>query len=192
MRRPLHYAPIHLVEGEQGNGKSVTIVARVVDAYKKDPTIKIYANFHIYGIRYVYLPLPLMLEYLNSGLIQDGYLLIDEAYISGDAREGMTAVVRMITKMSNQMRKRHLHLYLTVPNAKMIDWRYRWAVTEKIMCTYYNEKTHEVKLVIKNKRKYKKPRSFTYDASQYFPYFDTDEQIEIPQTQIARALAGAR
>ncbi len=192
MRKPLTYAPIHLVEGEQGNGKSTTIVARVVDAYRKDPTIKIYANFHLYGIRYVYLPLPLMLEYLNSGLIQDGYLLIDEAYISGDAREGMTAVVKMITKMANQMRKRHLHLYMTIPNAKMIDWRYRWAVTEKIMCINYNERTHEITLLIKNKRKSRKPRKITYDGSQYWKYHDTDEILEIPQTQIAKALAGAR
>lgn len=191
MRKPLSYAPIHLVEGEQGMGKSTTIVARAVDAHKKDPTIKIYANFHLYGIKYVYLPLPLMLEYLNSGLIQDGYLLIDEAYISGDAREGMTAVVRMITKMANQMRKRHLHLYMTIPNAKMIDWRYRWAVTEKIMCISYNEKTHEITLLIKNKRKSRKPRKITYDGSQYWKYYYTDELLEIPQGQIAKAIQGA-
>ena len=191
MRKPLSYAPIHLVEGPQGNGKSGTMVARVVDAYRKDPAIKIYANFHLYGIRYVYLPLPLMLEYLNSGLIQDGYLLIDEAYISGDAREGMTAVVKLITKLANQMRKRHLHLYLSVPNAKMIDWRYRWAVTEKIICVGYNENTHMMKLIIKNKRKYQRPRTVVYDASQYFSYYDTDEQIEIPQSQIAKAIQGA-
>lgn len=154
------------------------------------PSTKIYTNFHLYGIKYKHLPLPLLLEYLNTGLIRDGYLVIDEGYIEGDAREGMTAVVRTITKLSMQIRKRHLYLIICTPHARLLDWRLKWVHTEHIMCSY-NEKREEVTLIIKNRRKYRKPRVLTYDAKPYQKYFITDEIIEIPRDQIARALARA-
>lgn len=190
MVAPLNYAPIHIVEGEQGCGKSNTIVARAVDAYKKDPTIRIYANFHLYGVRAMYLPLPVMIEYLNTGLIREGYLLIDEGYIAGNAREGMTALVRLVMKLSNQIRKRHLHLYVATPNARQLDWQLRWAKTESIICSY-NPKNKMITLVIKNKHKYRKPRIVSYYAPLYWKYFNTDEQFELPDSQIAKAIAGA-
>jgi len=186
-KKPLSYAPIHIVEGEQGSGKSNTMVARVVDAYKKDNTIKIYANFHLYGIPAVYLPLHRMIQYLNSGLIRDAYLLVDEGYIGGNSREGMTALVGVITKMANQIRKRHLHFYIATPNSRDLDWRFRWAKTENIMCSY-DSKTKMITVMIKNKHKYKRPRIITYYASQYWKYYDTDEQFKIPEGQIAKAL----
>ncbi len=186
-KKPLSYAPIHLVEGEQGSGKTNTMVARVVDAYKKDHTLKIYCNFHLFGIPYVYLPLHIMIQYLNSGLIRNAYLVIDEGYIGGNAREGMSSLVRVITKMANQIRKRHLHFYIATPNARQLDWQFRWAKTENILCSY-DDKTRMITVMIKNKRKYKRPRIITYYAPQYWPYYDTDEQFKIPEGQIAKAL----
>ena len=186
-KKPLSYAPIHIVEGEQGSGKSNTIVARVVDAYKKDHTLKIYCNFHMYGIPHVFLPLHRMIQYLNGGVITNAYLLIDEGYIGGNAREGMTALAGVITKMANQIRKRHLHFYMATPNPRDLDRRFRWAKTENIMCQY-DDKTRMITVMIKNKRKYRRPRIITYYAPQYWKYYDTDEQFKIPEGQIAKAL----
>lgn len=232
-KKPLSYAPIGIIEGEQGSGKSITGVARVVDATfenitevvlpnkdiikaepvlpvkpgiaklyfpNKEPIIgklpagsvaiaedvRIYANFHLYGIRAMYLPIKLLLEFLNTGLITDGYLLIDEGYIATNAREGMTALVRLVMKLTNQVRKRHLHLYLLTPHSRQIDWQIRWAKTEHIQCSY-DEITAEVSLIIK--RKGEKPINVTFGTKQYRPYYDTDEQFEIPEGEILKALA---
>ena len=190
MNKPLSRAPIVIVEGEQGSGKSNTLVARAVDAYKKDPNIRIYANFHLFGIKYVFLPLPQLLSLLNSGLIRDGYLLIDEGYISGNAREGMSSLVRVITKMSNQIRKRHLHLYLATPNSRQLDWQFRWAQTEHIFCDF-NDKTKYITLTIR-KKGVRKAQIVSYYAPQYWKYYNTDEIFELPENQIAKALASVQ
>lgn len=188
-KTPFSYAPITLIEGEPRSGKTNTAVGRVVDAYREDKSIKIFTNFKMYGIRHVHLTLPMMVEYINSKLLKDGYLIIDEAYIGLEAREGQSMLTKVITYVGMQSGKRRLHLIIIVQHGKMIDWRYRWLMTEHIICRY-NEKTRMVTLTIKNRRS-KKNRTVSYYAPQYWKYFDTEEIFDIPDSKLAKALAGA-
>lgn len=238
--KPFSYAPITIVEGEQGSGKSNTAVSRAVDAtfaemtsvklangtvVKAEPVltekgfpiigigklwipnskprimkippkscvysenIRVFANFHLHGIRAVYLPLPSIIEYLNSGLIKDAYLIIDEGYIGGNAREGMSNLTKVLIKLGMQIRKRHLHFIICTPNSRQLDWLFRDIETEHIVCDY-DENTKNITLSIRNRKKYKQLRSVTYYAPQYWKYYDTDEQFAIPENQIAKALMG--
>ncbi len=232
------YAHIAFIEGDQGQGKNTTAVAKVVDptfanitsvklsdgrVVKATPTtppqvgratfwlpdrkpfvakippkscviadsIKIYANFHLFGIRAWYVPLSLMIKFLNEGKIHDGYVLCDEHYIGADARMGMSTLVNTFTKQGFQIRKRHIELTMMAPMQRLVDWRSRAIVTEHIICAY-NEDKREITLTVKKKgdRKYRTLRPFY--APQYWQYFDTDELVALPQGQIDKAEVGAR
>ena len=183
-------AEICIIEGEQGSGKTNTAVAKVVDAYNNDNTVKIFANFKLYGIKYVNASLATIVEYLNSNLITDGYIVIDESYIGGDARMGMTLMTKVLTWFGSQIRKRGLHLILIAQHGRMIDYRFRLFMTEHIMCSY-NEKKHMITLTIVERGK-KKKRSFSYDGSQYWKNYNTNELPQIPENLIAKVLMTTR
>jgi hypothetical protein len=153
-------------------------------------TIKIYANFHYYGIRAVYMTMAEIIEHLNDGTISYGYLDLDEHYMSGNAREGMSPVVKVITQLSNQMRKRHLYLNYLSPHARMLDWIERSAVRKHVFCSC-DEDTKMITLNIREKG-HKKMRTVTYYAGTYFPYYDSDELMPLSETKINRAIASAR
>ena len=189
-REAMSRAEICIIEGEQGAGKTNTAVAKVKDASDKDPNIKIFANFHLYGIKYVYANLGTIVEHLNSGLITEGYIIIDESYIGGDARMGMTLMTRILTWFGSQIRKRQLHLILIAQHGRMIDYRFRLFMTEHILCSY-NEKTYVITLTIV-KRGEKKKRVHTYYAPQYWKYYNTNELPQIPEAIIAKTLLTAR
>jgi hypothetical protein len=248
-QKPLNYAPITIVEGEQKSGKSCFCVTRVVDptfanitsvklqdgtVVKAEPalnsrgyaitgmakmwfpnprvmvvpphscviadSIRVFANFHLKGIRYVYLPLHLIIEYLNSGLItglspdgliKEAFLIIDEAYIGGDKRDGMSPLVKVISKLGYQIAKRHLHVMFALPEADVLDFRLRGIETEHVICQPYDEVREIITVDIKNRKRYKQTRSVSFSARPYFRYYDADEQFELTNTQIARALASA-
>ncbi len=238
MVTPMTYAHATLIEGDQGQGKSVTAVAKVVDptfanitsvklpdgrVVKATPTnppqlgratfylpdrepfvakvpphscviadsIKIYANFHLFGIRAWYVPLRLMIKFLNEGKISDGYLLCDEHYIGADARRGMTNLVDTFRLQGYQMRKRHIDLMMMTPLQRLIDWSFKSIVTEHIICSY-NEDTGEVTLTVKKKGEKKYRTLKPYDSVQYRRYYDTDELVKLSDRQVEKAMAGAR
>ena len=222
-KAPFASARITLIDGEQGNGKSVTGVARIVDAYYADAVgiycrerlgiscevkayyrknrvakikhngelkliqipsnyklyspMQIFTNFHLYGIPHVYLQtFHQVLEGLQSGLINGGKLVVDEYYMGGNAREGMSQLGRALVKQSMQYRKMQLEVIIITPLAKLIDWTARMINTERITCTSYNERTRHVTLEIKKKGE-PGSREISYDASPYFCNFWTNERI---------------
>ena len=190
-RKAMSRAEICIIEGEQGSGKTNTAVAKVKDAHEADPATKIFANLHLYGIRYVYADLGTIVEYLNSNLITEGYIIIDESYIGGDARRGMTLMTQVLTWFGSQIRKRGLHLILIAQHGRMIDHRFRLFMTEHILCSY-NEKTHMITLTVVERGKKGKKRTYAYYGPQYWKNYDTNELPQIPETLLAKALLGAR
>ncbi len=228
-KAPFSSAKITLIDGEQGNGKSVTAVARIVDKYfidavtiyckeilKMDCEVKayyrqnrvegvqgvakikyngelkllripskyklhspmrIFANFHLYGIPYVYCEtFHHILAWLQAGVIRDGILAIDEYYIGANARESMGQLGRALAKQTLQFRKMRLEVMILTPLAKAIDWTARMINTERISCIAYNDKTKCVTIEIKKKGQ-PGSREITYDASPYFCNFWTEERI---------------
>ncbi len=154
-------------------------------------SIKIYANFHFYGIRSWFMPLDTMIELLNAGIIRDGYLICDEHYIGANARRGMSNLVDTIEELGFQMRKKHINFMMLAPFKRLVGFRSRAIVTEHIMCNY-DENKLEVTMTVKKKgdRKYRTMPPFY--APQYWKYFNTDELIALPETQIGKAMSNAR
>lgn len=153
-------------------------------------SVKIYANYHLYGIRAKYLQLYEIIEGLNEGYIVDCYLLVDEHYIGGDARAGMSVLVRTFTQQGFQMRKRHVKLMMATPLQRLIDLRSRAIVTEHVICSYDGKKyEHTFTMKKKGERKYHTTPPIY--APQYWKYFDTDEQVPLPEGQVNKAIMGA-
>ena len=144
--------------------------------YKLHSDLRIYANFHLYGIRYVYCDsFGQILEWLKDGTIIGGILVIDEYYIGGNARESMGKLGKELLKQSFQYRKMQLEVIIITPMARLIDWTARIIPTEHIWCSY-NEKTRRITLTIK-KKGVKGTKEVTYDATQYWGNYWTNERV---------------
>jgi hypothetical protein len=183
---PMSQASVTIIEGQMGTGKTNTATAIAVDAYKANPKVKIFANYHLYGIPYVFCDASTMLEFLNTGLISDGYMIVDEAYITGDARQGTNPLAKIFTWMGQQMRKRNIEFIIIVQHGRFIDWRFRYIMTRKIQCQRFNPKTNEISLIIKDMIT-KKEKRITYWAARYWQYYDTNELPMIPEKSIGKA-----
>ena len=239
--KPLAFAPISLIEGEQGAGKTNYAVSEAVDVTFANATsikladghefpcspllgdggypvigkvivhlstkdiivkcpphsvviaedIRIYANFHFYGIRAVFFTTAQIIEHLNDGTIRYGYLYFDEHYKDANARENGSIIVKTITKLSNQMRKKHLYVSYLTPFARQIDWIERASVRKRVFCSSYDEETHIITYDIQEKG-HKGIRTKSYDASVYFPYYWTDEHFAMGENQIGKAILAAQ
>lgn len=148
---------------------------------------KIFCNYHLYGIRYMYCDAAEMLDHLNTDdeSMKHAKMIIDESYIQGEARRPMNSLSLMYTWFAQQMRKRDIELFLLVQHGRFLDWRFRYIAKRKILCRY-NEKTHMIKLLVQNLSKgTEKP--FSFWAPQYWKYYDTNELPPIPDEMIGRA-----
>ena len=156
------------------NGKKKLI--RIPSSYKLCSALQIHANFHFYGVPfYYYKNFGSILAGLRSGKIRDGYLVVDEYYIGGNAREGQKQLAKQLVKQSFQYRKKQLEVIYITPMARLIDWTARMLPTEHIQCSY-NEKTRKITLSIRKKGQ-QGTKEISYDASRYWPNYWTNETI---------------
>jgi len=150
---------------------------------------KIFVNYHLYGVKYVLCDPMVMLKLLNTGVISNGKMIIDEAYISGEARRGMNSLSLIYTWFAQQMRKRDIELYLLVQHGRFIDWRFRYIAKQKILCRY-SEKTQKIKLLVQNLNKGTE-KVISYYAPQYWKFFDTNELPPIPEKMLLKGASWA-
>jgi hypothetical protein len=176
------YATIHFPDKKPFMAKVPTGASVIAE------NIKIFANYHLYGIRSFYVDLAFMLEHINDDLFLDAWLLVDEGYIEGDARNSMSVLNQIITQLGMQMRKRRVRFMIAYPLNKMADLRYRLVRTEYVTCTY-NEVTYEVTAEIK--RTNEKKKTVTFFAPLYWAYYDTEERFKLPESRINKALKDA-
>lgn len=181
---PYYLDTVYLHEKDKKGNETKRII-KIPDGWETFSGVKIFANYHLYGIKYVYCDAATMLKYLNSNMISNGILLVDEAYITGDARQGMNALAKLFTWFGQQMRKRKVELYIIVQHGRFIDWRFRYIMTRKIECKY-NEDTHVVTLLIKDLKKGTQ-KEVPYLSSVYWRFYDTNELPEVPKGMIASA-----
>jgi hypothetical protein len=177
----------------QGTGRVVGIPKGAVLL----STLKVFCvNMHLYGgLRYVYCKsVAELMRYCNSNLVSDGILVVDESYIAAEARRGMNPLSVLFTWFGQQIRKRHIKMYLIVQNRRFIEWRFRWMFIKRIQCKY-NDHTCEVTLEITNLREdgvsMVNKKTVHYWGPQYWRYFDTDELPNIPERMIQKAAAWA-
>jgi len=168
-------------DGQSGEGS----IIKIPEGWDTISDTQIFCNYHLYGIRYVFSDPALMLEYLNTEMMSHCIMVIDEAYMQGEARRGMNTLNLLTTWFAQQMRKRDIELYFIVQHARFIDWRFRYITKRKILCRY-NEKTHMVRLLVQNLGKGTE-RPFSFYGPQYWKYYDTNELPTVPKEMIKRS-----
>lgn len=151
---------------------------------------KLFCNYHLYGVKYVYSNPATIVELLNTAVISSGDLVIDEGYITGEARRGMNTLNIIATWFAQQMRKRNINLYVIVQHGRFIDWRFRYIAKRKIL-TSYNDRTHWVRLLIQNLNKGTE-RYHRFFGPTYWKFYDTNELPEIPERMVEKAAGWAR
>ena len=180
---------VTLVEGHMGTGKTTTGVAQIVDSYKEDPTLRIFSNVHLFGIRHVFVPdIESTLKMLKNPAFRHAKLLVDESYIGAEARRSSSTSSIMYSWVMQQMRKRDMEVIWVVQNSRMLDWRIKWIITKWIGCEYYDwdddkqRGTRKIKCIVKKMRSGKAitEKTVRYWAPQYWTYFDTNETPDIP------------
>ena len=175
------YANIYLPNREPKVVQLPTNACAVADK------VKIFANYHLYGIRYYHCDLATILENINTELLMDAWVNLDEGYIGADNRNSMTMLNQILTQFEFQLRKRRVHLQIAYPLKRMAELRIKMARTEYIECTY-DEKHYEVIADVKKDKERKK--TVRVGASLYFPYYDTEERFKLPESRINRAIKG--
>ncbi len=154
------------------------------------PSIHIYCNFHLYGIRYMLVNPIMVIELLENEKMRNGRLVLDEAHMIMNNRDCMSALGKILAKDSYTFRKRHLDVDIMSAHEQMIDIAIRKVITERRFCTY-DPKTMKVTINISGKG-YPQPKEVTYDAWPYFKYYFTDELFHAPSGQVNKAIAQAR
>lgn len=175
---PFRYAVIF---GATGESKIVEIP---IDWTIVTP-VKIFANFHLYGVPYVYISLADIIQYINTDLFNNSWILSDESVMT-DARNSMDAAGKIMAAFGATIGKRNAHMCLSTQYNEQIERRYRLFHTMRVLCSY--EKS--TKMITCDMKKRGEP-SFSYDyyAPNYWPFFKSEELIPVPQEKIDRALA---
>jgi len=152
--------------------------------------VKIFANFKLFGLKYIYTDMKMMIQNMNSPLITDAWFLIDESFMI-DKRNSMTQVGKIVAQFSATIRKRRLHLVIMVQYKSFAELRLRIFATQTILCEY-DKRMGVVTLTISKKGE-KRKQTVSYNSMQYRRYYDTYELIPIPEHVIerAKALVGA-
>ena len=164
-------------------GKSKVI--RIPKGWTVLSPVRIFANFHIYGLRAVYITLADVVQYINSDLFTNAWILSDESAFT-DPRNSMTNAGKLMAQFSATVGKRNLHFCQMTQYNEMVERRLRLFATTRVQCSY-DEKTKMITCEIKKRGE--TVRSVSYYAPSYWYNFDTTERIAVPELQIARAMA---
>lgn len=149
---------------------------RIPKSYKLYSPMRIFCNFHLYGIPYRFIPsFEHLLAWLKQDVIVNCRLVVDEAYVGMNARSSMTELGKELAKQYRQFRKMQLDVIIITPMARQIDFLLRLVPTEHINCEY-NPVNHKITLTIR-KKGVKGERKLDYDARQYWRNFRTNERI---------------
>lgn len=150
---------------------------QIPESYKLESPVQIFANYHLYGIPFVFIPsFTHLLKWLKEDVILDGWLLIDEMYLGAGARNSMTKLGKELSDQSFQMRKRQLEVVLITPVNSLLDKKVKLTPTKHIICSY-NKVTREITLTVREKGVPGTKTLPPYDATQYWMNYWTNERI---------------
>lgn len=153
-----------------------------------DTPIRVFCNFHFYGLRFVYVDTELIVSHMNenieTALIKNGWVVLDESFMT-DKRDTMSSVGKMMSWFGAQGRRRNLHVVLISQFLDMQQSRLVRFGNTRVLCSY-NKHTQMVHLDVN--RKSEVMRSCDYKASDYWRFYQHDELVQVPQYRIDRTL----
>lgn len=199
-----------IITGDMGGGKTTTGVRKLIDAsginkfpYKQNTNIKLFANLHIFGVRYMYLPLDKLIEYMNvtvNGLpinhpdaipfIGNGIYLYDEGSQGANARESMSSDTMVIQNLVTQSRKRKLKIIFISQDVRLLTWEIRKLANEWIECERKNKNSPIITLTVKKVGR--NTHSFDFNGMSTWKYFRSNELHPLSNARLAKAYERAK
>jgi hypothetical protein len=161
----------------------------IPDDFKINSPVKIFANYHLYGVPYVYADFKTVLALMNSDTMHGCKWVIDEGWLGADARKGMSPLTIIITQYAQLMRKMEIDLYWITQHARFLDWRIRYIAKRKIL-TKYNKNDNQCRLLIQDLIKGTE-KVIHYYAPIYWRYYNTNEVPPMPDNMVRKARAYA-
>lgn len=148
--------------------------------------VKVFTNRTFYGIRYMPFDIAQFIQYINTTLMTNGWVVLSESVLLG-RKDTMSYVGRFMEWFGAECRKRHLRMAVDMQYRKMLASIFHLYATTNVECSYDPETTI-VALDVNDS-------SPTMNSTQYvsYPYrrfFNTDELMNIPQYRIDRAMEG--
>jgi len=174
---PLKY--VRVFSGSQSK------IIKIPQGFTVSSPVKIFANFHVYGMYYSYISLAELFQYVNTDLFSNAWILSDESVMT-DSRNSMEIGGKLAAQFGATVRKRNSHMCIMAQYTELIERRYRLFHTMKVLCSY-DPNTQIVTCDVKERNN--PSYSFDYWQPMYRPYFNTNELIPIPQDKIDKALA---
>lgn len=179
---------IHLVLGYQGSGKTLYLVKKAHEAFRRGKNI--YSNIHL---NFPYNPI----DYndIIECRYENAVVLIDEAHLLLPARASLQKTSRIIVdNFLSMVRKKNLEVYATTQTERKIDVRFR----EEADYIYYAEKyaykkrwgkvlhNQDLPLKVPIKIKLKVIQTLdnamitlSFDGNQYFRMYDSKQIIKV-------------
>jgi hypothetical protein len=151
--------------------------------YQVISPVKIFANFHIFGLRAAFISLADVIQYINSDLMTNCWVLSDES-VMNDARNSMDGAGKIAVILGAQVGKRNIHMCLMSQYLEMIERRYRLFRTMTVNCTY--EEADKI-ITCEIKRRDDPVYTVYVYAPRYWVNFDTGELIKVPERKQASA-----
>jgi hypothetical protein len=174
----LKYVRVYSPDGKQSK------LIKIPQDYLVQSPIKIFANFHLFGVRYSYISINDVIEYINTELYNDSWILSDESAMT-DARNSMNSAGILIAQFGATIGKRNAKFCIAAQYNEMAERRFRLFATTRILCSYDAESKY---ITLDIKKKGEPEFTIDYYAPLYWKYFKTQELIAVPQHKIDRAL----
>lgn len=146
--------------------------------------IRVFSNYHFYGIRYKYIGVEDIIESINDDRLTDGWCAIDESTFV-DRQDSMSTIVKMVSKFMAQARRRMLHVVIVAQESSMIATRLIMFSTTRVECSY-DEDTYTIEYEVSNNSKVMQSASLY--APNYWKFFKTREIVKQPQYKVDKIL----
>lgn len=180
----LEKEPYKYVRVYSGIGNESKVVTLPYDFIVVSP-VKIFANFTFYGVPYVHIDGVMIIEYMNSDLFRNAWVVLDES-VEVDKQDTMTREGKLTQKFGAQVAKRDVHMIINSQQLTMIQSRFALFATTRIGCSY-DGNTYMVSLDVN--RNSPVMQSFSYYSPPYWKHYRREELVKVSQGKIDRTLA---
>jgi hypothetical protein len=177
------YSPLKHIRVFSRDEKHSRIIEKEND-WVIDSPVRVFSNYNFYGIRYRYINDEDIIENVNTDIISDGWIILDESVLT-EKRDTMTAVGKIVAWFGAQARRRHLHMVVIAQEANMLQTRFNLFATTTVECTY-DPDTYRVYLNVNRGSPFMESTDFY--VPPYWKFYKHDEIVKVPQHRVDKVL----
>lgn len=150
--------------------------------------VKVFANRTFYGIRYAPFDLESFMQYINTPLFTNGWIVLTESVLLGK-EDWQSYVARFLRWFGATCRIRHMHMAVDMQYRNQLAPLFHLLATTNVECSY-DPDTTIVTLDVNESSPVM--TSTSYVSHPYQKFYRTDELPQVPQYRIDKAMQSIR